>query len=323
MPDHLLPDPKTEKHTDEYKTVTNLNKGYYAATSGMQGKRKTMEDAHQIKLEALNDTHFMMVCDGHGGDFCALQTAELMLPHILEKDNIPTKRSKDEKKIKARRSAIADTLKSSFMEVDKKLLALEPIANNDDFSGTTVCAAIITEDEVICANCGDTRCVLSADKKAKDLSSDHKPTKKSEMERIIKAGGRVINGRVNAMHGVARSLGDFSYKDDGEAEPDNQIVTCKPELMCYERGDADDDFVLICCDGVWDVMKSQEAVTFIHNALDKNEVKTLGQALELLLDMCLAKGSNDNMTAAIIAFPDFAMKHNYFRNKKSAMCSVS
>lgn len=143
------------------------------------------------------------------------------------------------------------------------------------------------------------------------------------MERITKAGGRVINGRVNAMHGVARSLGDFSYKDDGLAEPDKQIVTCKPDMMCYERVDGDDEFVLICCDGVWDVMKSQDAVTFIHEALAKPNVKTLAEALEMMLDACLAKGSNDNMTAAIVAFPGWAAEQNYFREKKSGMCSIS
>jgi len=322
MPEHLLNDPQTEKHTEIYKEVMSSGKQYHGAASGMQGKRKTMEDAHQIKLNAKEDLHFMMVCDGHGGDYCAQQVAQLMLPHLLEKD-LNTKRSKNEKKIKERRKSLADALKNGFMEVDKKLLALEPIANNDDFSGTTVCAAFITEDEVICANAGDTRCVLSNNKKAKDLSSDHKPTKKSEMERIVKAGGRVINGRVNAMHGVARSLGDFSYKDDGLAEPDKQIVTCKPDLMCYDRSDTEDEFVLICCDGVWDVMKSQEAVSFIHDALAKPEVKTLGEALELMLDFCLAKGSNDNMTAAIIAFPNWSASNNYFRIGKSSMCSIS
>lgn len=166
MPDHLLADPKTEKHTDTMKDNVSSGKQYHGCTSEMQGKRKSMEDAHQIQLNCKEDLHFMMVCDGHGGDYCAKQVAELMLPNLLEK-NLVTKRSKSEDKIKKRRKSLADALKSSFLEVDKKLLALEPIANNDDFSGTTVCAAFITEDEVICANAGDTRCVLSNNKKAK------------------------------------------------------------------------------------------------------------------------------------------------------------
>ena len=111
------------------------------------------------------------------------------------------------------------------------------------------------------------------------------------------------------MHGVARSLGDFSYKEDGNSAVEDQIVTCQPDLVCHERNDSEDEFVLICCDGVWDVMKSQDAISFIHDTLAEPDVKTLEEVVEKLLDTCLAKGSNDNMTAAIIAFPEWAKKH--------------
>ena len=163
----------TEKHTQVFQEVCSSGQKYHGVTTGMQGKRKSMEDADQIKLCAKDDMHFMMVCDGHGGDFCAKQVAELMLPHILEKDLI-TKRDKAGGNSAERRRNLSEALESSFLEVDKKLLDLPPIENNDDFSGTTVCAAFITHDEVICANAGDTRCVLSTNKKAKvsELVSD-------------------------------------------------------------------------------------------------------------------------------------------------------
>jgi protein phosphatase 2C family protein 2/3 len=52
-----------------------------------------------------------------------------------------------------------------------------------DSSGTTVNAAMITDKEVVCANAGDTRCVVSCEKKAKDISQDHKPNRLDEIER--------------------------------------------------------------------------------------------------------------------------------------------
>ncbi len=197
------------------------------------------------------------------------------------------------------------------------------IKNHEDFSGSTVCCAFVNDNEIVCANAGDTRCVVSCNLRAKDLSTDHKPSTPSEKERIQKAGGTVARGRVNGLHGVARSLGDFTYKDDGKAEPSKQLVSCVPEIVVYPR-EADDEFVLICCDGVWDVMTSQEAVTFIHEQLVKGVAQTLGKALELLLDKCLEKGSKDNMTAGIIAMPSWARVHNYFKPQNlSCACSLS
>lgn len=56
---------------------------------------------------------------------------------------------------------------------------------------------LITKDELICANAGDARSVLSRDGKAVPLSEDHKPDDEKEKARIEAAGGMVGNGRVN------------------------------------------------------------------------------------------------------------------------------
>lgn len=44
--------------------------------------------------------------------------------------------------------------------------------------------SIVTKTEVICANAGDTRCVIAAGGKAKDLSNDHKPDVPNEKRRV-------------------------------------------------------------------------------------------------------------------------------------------
>ena len=299
----------------------------------MQGLRKTMEDAMDCELCFGGlEHHFMMVCDGHGGDFVALKVGEMMKKHIVDRKSIDYDGTENE-----RRHSYSDTLKQSFLEVDNRLLETDLIKADEDFSGSTVNVAIITENEVYCANAGDTRCVISVGMKAFDLSTDHKPSLPSEKERIIAAGARVARGRVNGLHGVARSLGDFSYKEaplePGDnstavgkiAAPENQVVTCMPEIVVYPRTESD-EFVLICCDGVWDVMTSQDAVTFMHAKLAKSEAKDLEEALEMLLDKCLELGSKDNMTAVCIALPGFCRIYNYFRPPTagcSAVCGLS
>jgi serine/threonine protein phosphatase PrpC len=51
-------------------------------------------------------------------------------------------------------------------------------------AGCTACVALITKTEIYCANSGDTRCVLAASGKAKDLSNDHKPDVPNEKRRV-------------------------------------------------------------------------------------------------------------------------------------------
>lgn len=58
-------------------------------------------------------------------------------------------------------------------------------------------------------------------------------------------------------------------------------------------------FLVIACDGVWDVMEDQDAVDLVraHVAGGPGRVKTAAQAL---VDAALAKGSTDNVTALVV-----------------------
>lgn len=71
---------------------------------------------------------------------------------------------------------------------------------------------LITKTEIICANAGDTRSVMSKKGKSKDLSTDHKPDNPMEKRRIERAGGHVEESRVNGMLALSRAIGDFEYK---------------------------------------------------------------------------------------------------------------
>jgi protein phosphatase 1G len=82
------------------------------------------------------------------------------------------------------------------------------------YTGCTACVCIITETEIICANAGDSRCVLSESGKAIDLSIDHKPDLPTEKARIEKANGFVEDNRVKGVLNLSRSLGDLEYKQD-------------------------------------------------------------------------------------------------------------
>jgi serine/threonine protein phosphatase PrpC len=71
---------------------------------------------------------------------------------------------------------------------------------------------LITPNEIYCANAGDSRTVMCEHGKTVELSKDHKPDLPSERTRILKAGGEVVDGRVNGMLALSRAIGDFDYK---------------------------------------------------------------------------------------------------------------
>lgn len=84
----------------------------------------------------------------------------------------------------------------------------------ESFAGCTATTLLITPTEIICANAGDSRTVLSIGKKAEPMSEDHKPDDVNERKRIYNANGFVEDGRVNGMLALSRALGDFEYKNN-------------------------------------------------------------------------------------------------------------
>lgn len=139
---------------------------------------------------------------------------------------------------------------------------------------------------------------------AKPLSFDHKPTNKSETSRIVAAGGFVEFGRVNGNLALSRALGDFEFKQSTHLDPEHQIVTADPDITVHDH-DENDEFIVIACDGIWDVLSSQQVIDYVR--LSISEGKPLQTITEDLMDRCLAPDSDwggvgcDNMTAMIVA----------------------
>lgn len=75
-------------------------------------------------------------------------------------------------------------------------------------SGCTAVVALLVKNKLYVANAGDSRCVVSIGGKAHDMSKDHKPNDKSELKRILAAGGRISSdGRINHGLNMSRALG--------------------------------------------------------------------------------------------------------------------
>ncbi|KAL4802117.1 phosphatase 2C-like domain-containing protein [Aspergillus unguis] len=135
------------------------------------------------------------------------------------------------------------------------------------------------------ANVGDARVILCRNGKALRLSYDHKGSDENEGRRIANAGGLILNNRVNGVLAVTRALGDAYIKDLVTGHPYTTETVIQPDL---------DEFIILACDGLWDVCSDQEAVELIRNVPDAQE------ASKILVDHALARFSTDNLSCMVI-----------------------
>ncbi|CAI4230437.1 unnamed protein product [Auanema sp. JU1783] len=268
------------------------NESYLVASSCMQGWRINMEDAHTHLLALPDDPQcaFFAVYDGHGGPRVS-QYAGIN----LHKQVLQTKEYKE--------GNLVGSLRKGFLALDDQMRQDEEM--KDDASGTTAVVVLIKNKVLYCGNVGDSRAVVSVCGEARPLSFDHKPANDIESKRIIAAGGWVEFNRVNGNLALSRALGDFWFKKNEKMPPEEQIVTAYPEVIKDELTE-DHEFMVLACDGIWDVMSNQEVVDFIRERLaDKRDPQTI---CEELLTRCLAPDCQmgglgcDNMTVVIVGF---------------------
>ncbi len=132
---------------------------------------------------------FLGIFDGHGGEGAAIYIANNLVGFIeesLDWQEYLTNHTKDP-------IAIGQMLENIFLSVDTELRAHQSKTTGyeRDCSGCTSVTCMVTPTHIICANAGDSRCVLGSDGRTIPMSFDHKPNNKDETSRIIKAGGTV------------------------------------------------------------------------------------------------------------------------------------
>ncbi|POM71873.1 Protein phosphatase 2C [Phytophthora palmivora] len=293
----FLAEPITTKESATYSAP-----GMAIGKASMQGWRDTMEDVDIVEIPMhpdVPDTTCVAVFDGHGGPSVSTYIAEKIVGAITATDTF----KKDHKSPES----LAVALCEGFMAADDMLKEDPEFATSCDEVGSTGLFAIITPKDIVCANVGDSRCIMSNAKipEVLQLSVDHKPDLEFEKQRIVAAGGTVFRGRVCGGVAVSRSFGDLWFKRNAELKPHQQLVTSEP-CVRVQRRDPADEFLVLCCDGIYDVMSNDQLRKFIRSKL-KNGVKNPKEISEMLLDECLAKGSRDNMSAVIVLF-DAAFK---------------
>ncbi|VAH81728.1 unnamed protein product [Triticum turgidum subsp. durum] len=295
--------------------------------SSVCGRRREMEDAVSIRpgfLPGSGKSHFFGVFDGHGCSHVATTCQELMHEAVAEEH---------EKAGPGEEPTWKEVMERSFARLDERAAnwattrsSEEPACRCEqkmpsrcDHVGSTAVVAVVSPTQLVVANAGDSRAVLSRAGVPVALSVDHKPDRPDELERIQAAGGRVIywdGARVLGVLAMSRAIGD------GYLKP---FVTAEPEVTVTERSDADECLIL-ASDGLWDVVTNEMACDVARACFRSNgppepataqaqpsgEAKAsegvskaesdraCSDAAMLLAKLALARGSSDNVSVVVV-----------------------
>ncbi|XP_028810578.1 protein phosphatase 1bb isoform X2 [Denticeps clupeoides] len=287
----FLDKPKTEKHT-----AHGAGNGLHFGLSSMQGWRVEMEDAHTAVVglpHGLDDWSFFAVYDGHAGSRVANYCSKHLLEHILTSSEVfrPGPDSVED---------VKSGIRSGFLKIDEYMRNFSDLRNGLDRSGSTAVGVLASPQHLYFINCGDSRAVLFRAGQVHFSTQDHKPCNPQEKERIQNAGGSVMIQRVNGSLAVSRALGDYDYKCVDGKGPTEQLVSPEPEVFEIARASEEDEFVVLACDGIWDVMSNEELCEFVHSRLQVWD--DLEKVCNSVVDTCLHKGSRDNMSVVLVCF---------------------
>eukprot|EP00931_Biecheleriopsis_adriatica_P064463 TRINITY_DN39239_c0_g1_i1.p1 TRINITY_DN39239_c0_g1~~TRINITY_DN39239_c0_g1_i1.p1 ORF type:complete len:377 (+),score=93.52 TRINITY_DN39239_c0_g1_i1:86-1216(+) len=170
----------------------------------------------------------------------------------------------------------AKALGDAFPETHRLALESQAAGRFDcTLSGTTATIAFLDGDMLHLAHVGDSRAVLARKVEgearecrfaSEDLTNDHKPTCEAEKQRVLAAGGQVLRLEGDIPHRVflkgklypglamTRSIGDTVGSTAG--------ISCEAEVRSLPR-QPDWQFMLLCSDGIWEFVSSQEAVDIV------------------------------------------------------------
>ncbi|KAI9068257.1 protein serine/threonine phosphatase 2C [Trametes sanguinea] len=297
---------------------------FSCAVLSMKGPRDSMEDAHSIVVPfaGVHGQGLFAIFDGHGGKkaakWCSRNFPRCLLGALRENKS----------------AEVVDALKAAFQDADAQLEQQWAESDGKMDSGTTAVVAFLRVEDasgeqsflpsdydplgtavpsargstikrsgsddvftppanacsrvLYCANVGDARAVLCRGGKAARLTYDHTTQDKKEVERIENEGGVISEGRVDGRLIPTRALGDAEY---------NQYVIGTPYTTEMEITKKD-EFVILACDGLWDVMEDQEAVDLVRGTEDPAE------AAQMLLNEAKRRHTSDNVTVLLVRLRD-------------------
>jgi serine/threonine protein phosphatase PrpC len=273
-----------------------------------------MEDEYYIT----NGGRFAAVFDGHGGGGVSAWLRSQLYGQICRflKETHWEQQQDETDSRKPSLSAHVAAIRKAFNQVESDVIAQEQLA----YQGSTAVAVLMHESDeghrtLISANVGDSRAILSRRGKAIDLTRDHKPNEEREKARILRMGEVIEWDSLSKVHRV-RNLSLSRAIGDRHAKP---VVSSQVEIKLFPVVEDGDEFFLLASDGLWDVMNSQEVVSYVHQRFEKELNREPARTAEEKENMrlvlrrnmaravareALRRGTGDNICVVIVWIQD-------------------
>lgn len=256
-------------------------KAYYKS---LKGKRQTNEDNHTI-IEGAPPYNINMYCvyDGHGGGNVSRLLSNIVPKlFINEKITYPLNRGRVKILCDAIQKGMINKIPHIVNECGSTCLMIFHFNYNNSRYINIV-------------NIGDSRAVICNNITAHALTMDHKPLNPIERQRIARAGGKIYNDgydwRISGLS-VSRAFGDTS----------SPYTSPIPDVILYKICKLD-KFIIMACDGLWDVVDNQTAVNFVLHACYNINGARINEKIniaEQLAEYAITQGSQDNVTVIVI-----------------------
>ena len=288
---------KESKIKKEISTITYVKVSKATSEAGLEdGNKKINQDAyiHEKNINGILNFNIFGVLDGHG-DFGHL-ASNFVKQYILNRiKNHPMIRHLDNSK-----EIYNKLIHNGYQIITNIFLDADVQINKEKFncemSGTTCVLVIQLDENIICANTGDSRAIIVYDEspnnnlkntKVFPLSYDAKPDNPGEKERIIECGGEVekmidegdigvgpfrvwIKGKHYPGLAMSRSIGDMDAKSVG--------VIPNPQIIEYKIN-SNTKYLIMASDGIWEFLSNEEVMQIANGFYLRNDALGLCQTL--------------------------------------------
>ena len=223
-------------------------------------KRKRNEDRYLMDTKR----QLFVVCDGMGGHKGGDVASTLAVDTL--NDSFDAKEEKD----------ISSSLLQSVEKANALIWKMGQADSELHEMGTTITAAVIYDDHLYIAHVGDSSLFIIRDQSIHKVSQDHTLAEQMIRDGLMKREDEHLN---RYHHVLTRALG----------------VDQKIEVDLYTEKILTGDQILLCTDGLTDLLEEQEIAQRVQMHEYPEEV------VEELVTQALDKGGHDNITIILIS----------------------
>ncbi|MDD5371042.1 MAG: protein phosphatase 2C domain-containing protein, partial [Anaerolineaceae bacterium] len=251
---------------------------------GMSGKNN--EDryavtAYRVSRSDPTPAVLGVLCDGIGGhragEVAAELSVDLITQAVAESDG----------------QHPVETLESAIVRASDRVYAMAQADTSLNGMGATCACAWVLDRRLYAATVGDSRIYLVRGSTIQQLSTDH-----TWIQEALESGALApenVPGHPNA-HVIRRYLGsptppkaDFRMRT---APGEGSLKAAENQGYPLQAG----DLVLLCSDGLTDLVKDAEMLSILKSAAPE-------QAVKVLIDQANARGGHDNITVILMGVP--------------------